>query len=208
MATLILDTETTGPPSYGKGPIDIDKEPRMCALAAGLIDEDGTLIETFYELVKPLGWSAYVRDNCAEAFKINGLSLEILEEQGKPVHDVLDRYASMVARCDGITAFNVAFDQKIIRRERRFIGRHDGYGERPTFCLHYGTLHLGNGNLSERCRKILGIEPVDAHNALADLKMAAQLFAHVLPLTNTDKKTGEIVPVVRFKEQTPSSEAA
>lgn len=208
MATLILDTETTGLPSYGKGPIDIDKEPRMCALAAGLIDEDGTLIETFYELVKPLGWSAYVRDNCAEAFKINGLSLEILEEQGKPVHDVLDRYASMVARCDGITAFNVAFDQKIIRRERRFIGRPDGYGERPTFCLHYGTLHLGNGNLGERCRKILGIEPTDAHNALADLQMAAKLFAHVLPLTKTEKKTGQVVPVVRFKEQVPTTEAA
>ncbi len=201
MPILILDTETTGLPTYGKGPVDPEKEPRMCALAAGLMDDDGNLTETFYELVKPQDWSAYVRENCAEAFKINGLSLEELEKQGKPLADVLDRYADMVSRCDGVTAFNVAFDQKIIRRERRHLGRPDGYGERPTFCLHYGTLHLGNGSLSERCRKVLGIEPVDAHNALADLTMAAQLYRHVRHLTKTDKKTGEVVPVVRFKEQ-------
>ena len=127
--------------------------------------------------------------------------MPMLEDMGRPIDEVLDLYAELVARCDGITAFNVAFDQKIIRRERRFAGRPDGYGERPTFCLHYGTLHLGQGTLSERCRKVLGIEPVDAHNALADIKMAAQLFAHVLPLTKTDKKTGQVVPVVRFKEQ-------
>lgn len=201
---LILDTETTGLPTYGKGPVDVDKEPRMCALAAGLLDGDGKLVESFYALVKPEGWSSYVREHCAEAFAVNGLSLEMLEEQGQPISYALARYADLVARCEGITAFNVAFDQKIIRRERRHLGRPDGYGERPTFCLMYGTQHLATGNLSERCRQLLGIEPADAHNALADLKMAAQLYAHVLPLTKTDKKTGEVVPVVRFKDQTPS----
>lgn len=180
----------------------------MCALAAGLIADDGNLVDTFYALVKPEGWSAHVRENCAEAFAVNKLSLEILEEQGEPLSDVLDRYAALVARCDGITAFNVAFDQKIIRRERRHLGRPDGYGERPTFCLMYGTAHLGNGSLSDRCRKVLGLEPTDAHNALADLTMAAKLFAHVLPLTKTDKKSSEVVPVVRFKDQVASSEAA
>lgn len=202
---VVFDTETTGVPNF-KLAADDPTNPRMASLAAILTDEAGNEVDSFYHLVKPEGWSEHVLDpeNHMGAFRVNGLSMERLWDEGRPLVEVLEAYDAFVDECALIAAYGVHFDQKIVRGEQRRAGRNDRYGERPTFCVQQAATpicqipptakmmaanryHNKTPNLGEAVEIILGEQIADAHDALADTRYTQRIYQQML-------RDGHVVP--------------
>jgi len=133
MKSLIIDTETSGLMNF-KEAADAPGQPRVCSLAALLVDSQHNVISHMNFLIKPIGWTF---DNDCEAAEINGFTHERLMDEGISINDVLDAYNAITDLSDVIVGYNVAFDQKMIRAEYRHACRDDRYGYRPTFDTMY-----------------------------------------------------------------------
>lgn len=190
-AILFYDTETSGLPRWDL-PADDPTQPR-CVDLAGILCKisDGTEIARFESLVKPDGWEI---DEATA--KIHGITTEIALAEGRPILEVLDEFDELVRQAGTMAAFNLRFDEKILRGERRRAGRPDGFGTVPVFCCMKAAMPLckipatkkmrgaGMGgfktpNLGEAVNILLGREHLNAHRAMADTIAAKEIyFAH------------------------------
>lgn len=189
---IVFDTETTGLFRYDRR-ADQDGQPRMCSLAAALLDDSLNEVEHMYDLVQPSNWEfAEVPE---EARRIHGLDAARLKAAGKPVTEVLARFNALIDRCaTGIAGFGVEYDLKMFRAEARRAGQPDRYGERPVFCVMRACTPLckipptnammAGGRktfkmprLAEAHEIIVG-EPMDgAHDALVDVRATVRILA-------------------------------
>ncbi|MCP5018401.1 MAG: 3'-5' exonuclease [Ketobacter sp.] len=188
---LIFDTETTGLFQFkdedgNSVPADADGQPRLLSIATALVNQDGTILDQFYDLVKPEGFEV---DEAGEAFAVNKLSNDILSEKGKPVVDVLEMYDIFLDKCDFVSAFGIGFDQKMVRAEMRRAGRDDRYGYRSTFEIMYkarslaceaGAPHSNPKKLTECFENIMECSFPDAHDAHADLHATIDIYRQLL----------------------------
>ena len=99
--------------------------------------------------------------------------------------------------CTGIAAYNVAFDMKMLRGERRRLNVADRYGYRPDFCILQGSRKLQKfsktPSLGEVVAAFFGELMTDTHKADADCAAAVRVFNHL-------RKAG----VVEWKTRTPT----
>lgn len=184
---LIFDTETTGLPRWDL-PADHASQPRIVDIAGVLCDEHGEVVESYESLVKPEGW---VVD--AGAANIHGITTEIAAAQGKPIAEVMDGFDALHNQATLIVAFNIKFDDKLLRGERRRLGRPDGFGTVPIFCAMRGAaplckiaptskmqkagrLNFKSPKLSEAIQILLKREHVGAHRAMADVMATKELY--------------------------------
>ena len=176
---LVFDCETTGLFDYSK-PADAPGQPRMCSIAAKLINDSGVECGGFYSLIKPDGWDEEVNSKARQAFSVNGLSYERLMDEGRPMVGVLAELVELENNCTGIAAYGIAFDMKMLRGERRRLNINDRYGFRPDFCVlqgsrkhykFYKTPTLGDVHMA-----FFGEELQGAHNALNDLNATVRVF--------------------------------
>ena len=123
------------------------------------------------------------------AFAINKLTYDQLMSEGVPVEEALDEYNALTDSCGGVAAFNVSYDQKVIRGAYRRNGKPDRYGERPTFCIMRGSgdllkqrgVKLGKvPNLGEAVQHLLEREHTGAHTASGDTDAAVELYRLLL----------------------------
>lgn len=173
MNVLFMDVETTGLFNYSKRAHE-DGQPRMCSLAALLVDgETGGEKSVLNVLVKPDGWT-----NDAE--HINGLSMARLEADGIPVGEVLTFFDDMLNRADVVCGFNVDFDLKMHRGECRRDGRPDRYGDVPKVCVMFGAAQAINKQrrikLAAAVEALLDRPHAGAHTAMADCQAARDLY--------------------------------
>lgn len=189
---LIVDCETSGLFDYMKGAHE-EGQPYLASIFAVLLDDSGAAISEMHRLIKPT--DAWGEATLAElkagtgAFAINKLSYDQLMSEGVPVEDVLAEYDAMTDSCGGVAAFNVSYDQKVLRGAYRRAGKPDRYGERPTFCLMRGSsellkrkgIKLGKvPNLGEAVRCLLDREHTGAHTASGDTAAAVELYRLML----------------------------
>jgi DNA polymerase-3 subunit epsilon len=187
---LIYDTETSGLPRYDL-PADDPAQPRLVELVALLCNADGYAIDSYASLVKPEGWT--IEEGAA---KVHGITTEIAREKGRPVLEVLDGFDVLAAKAGLLVAYNLRFDEKILRGERRRAGRPDGFGALPVFCCMKGATPLcripptakmirsgiaerkpfKQPRLEEAVRLLLGREHAGAHRALADAEATRALY--------------------------------
>lgn len=192
---LIFDTETTGVPDFKK-PADDPSQPRLCSVAACLVNGDGEIVDEFYSLVNPKGWSEETIARAADAFAINGLTMERLRDEGDSIDAILGRLRWLQERSEGVATYGITFDTKMVRSERRRLGLEDHYGSRPTFCVQRAAVNLckipptekmmASGrkwfktpNLTEAVSILLGETLEGAHDALADTKATVKLFNYM-----------------------------
>lgn len=183
---IMFDTETSDLVDF-KLPADHPAQPNMAELAAILFDDDGHEIESWSALIKPNGWVMG-----AKASEINRITDAMLVN-GIPVTEALDRFDAMVARASAQIAFNIRYDDKIIRGARRRHGRPDGFGTVPVFCcmkastpicklpptpkmVAKGMTQFKTPNLGEAVKIILEREHTGAHRALDDVRATAQIY--------------------------------
>jgi DNA polymerase III epsilon subunit-like protein len=145
-----------------------------------------------YMLIRPTeAWGERAMAELKEGlggFAVNKLTYDELMG-GTPVEEALAEYDRLTDACDGISAFNCGYDQKLIRGAYRRAGRPDRYGERPTFCTMRGSgallkqrgIKLGKvPNLEEAVRHLLQREHGGAHKVVADAMAAADLYRLLL----------------------------
>lgn len=109
---LPFDTETTGFPVYSEQS-DKECQPHLVELGALLVDEaTREVLETLDVIIKPNGWSW---DESCEAFKKHGITYEQAMDEGVSEQEATERFMAMYSKCRVRTAFNVSFDNRIIR---------------------------------------------------------------------------------------------
>ena len=189
MNIVFFDTETQGIPRWDL-PADHESQPHIVDLGAILCDETGTELDRFESIVRPDGWT--VPEGAA---KVHGITTEIALAQGRPIIEVLDGFDALLARAGLLVAFNIKFDDKLLRGARRRNGRPDGFGTIPVFCCMRGAEPLckiertakmkkagfGAGKfktpkLSEAVKILLGREHEGAHRAMADTLATKDLY--------------------------------
>lgn len=125
---LFCDTETTGKLDF-KLDLLHPSQPRLVQLAAwlGRWDEDTqsvSHVESMNCIVQPDGWRIP-----EEATRIHGISTERAHAFGLPLHEVLDRFASLIEQADEsmaigrFIAHNTAFDIRVMLGEMARSGR-------------------------------------------------------------------------------------
>lgn len=169
----IFDTETSGLFDYSK-PADAAGQPRLASIAMLAADADLNLLAATFVLVRPDGW-----EMSAEAEAVNGLSQQLLNENGVPVKEVLWRYAAEIERGAIMVGHNVQYDTKIMRGELRRAGMPDFYERTQTICTMRSLTDVlripkpsGRGfkwpRLEEALMQVLGRSHSGAHGALHD----------------------------------------
>lgn len=173
---LFYDTETSGMPSWDL-PADHPAQPRCVELAAILCDPRGVEIERIDMLVKPDGWS--IEDSVAE---IHGITTDLALEEGRPIAEVLDAFDRLSRQAGTLATYNLRFDEKVIRGERRRLGRPDGFGQTPVFCCMKGARKICKmpkgkpPKLGEAVKILLGREHTGAHRGIDDAIAARDIY--------------------------------
>lgn len=209
---IVIDTETTGLfrhhnilPDGTKVTARSDEpgQPRMCAYAHVLLDDDFTVEAEYSQLVLPIGWKNKDDSPMLEmpqgAFEVHGLSMAYLTEHGEPVRHALDRYEAAIKAGRTLIGYNQQHDGRQIRAELRHAGRDDLFEQTPNICAmrsineNYREPDLPNGKRGKcKVKKLNGLggfpRLIDAaahfgidypedrrHSALEDARVTAEL---------------------------------
>lgn len=184
---LVFDTETTGIFDF-KQSATAEGQPRMVAIAGGMVNEDGSRAHWMEAIIRPDRWS--VPDDVA---KLNGITTDRAIAEGRPIDQVMDQFMQLYDACRLFSCYGVAFDSKVLRAELRRLGRPDRYGHRPDFCMQVPATRLCNlppsekmmaagrktaktPKLAEAVKLLLGRDHENAHGVLADAEAAADLY--------------------------------
>ncbi len=179
----VIDTETSGLFDFSK-PADAEGQPRLASLAIIVLDENLALVREINLFVKPNGWEMN-----AEAGAVNGLTMEILNAEGKQVTEVLTAYTDLIDEGCIVAAFNAQFDTKMLRGELRRAGLDDRFEKTPNICVMRAASPVckvpkktGAGykfpKLGEACA-FFKIEQPAAHSALGDARSAVSILQHL-----------------------------
>lgn len=172
---IILDTETNALPDWSL-PAEDPRNPRLAELAFILATESLDIEARYQAYVRPDQWE--MSDGATEA---NGLTMKLLEEHGRPIGEVLDRYV------DGLqgrvaVAFDARFDLKIMRGELRRAGRPDLFEQTPNVCVMQAlrrTVNPSNkkgGGTLAACMKYFDLPYEGQLGAVRDSHAAYLLF--------------------------------
>lgn len=184
MPYVIFDTETTGLPDW-KLPADHPDQPRLASAAFLLADDDFNVTEEFYSLVKPDGWQM-----SEEAMRVTGITMEKLNDEGRPVRELLDFYAAAIDAGRISCAHNHQFDGKMMRGELRRAGMNDKFEQTPTICTMRSMTNIckippkGNRGgykwptLSEAL-VFIHAENLGDHSAINDARGVAELLRYL-----------------------------
>jgi DNA polymerase-3 subunit epsilon len=162
-------------------------QPRVCALAASLTNEEGEIIDEMDVLIKPDGW---VIEPGAAA--INGLTVERCEVEGIPMNWALERFNEMKAQCQTRIAANVSFDKQMMFIEAHRHGiPHDSEGKEELCVLNlatpYAKVPYAGGKkgfkrpkLTEAYKAIIGEDMPNAHSAMGDVRACQAIYFEIM----------------------------
>jgi DNA polymerase III subunit alpha len=185
---LIFDTETTGLPKRWDAPItDTDNWPRCTQIAWQLHDQFGNCLEHKDFLVRPDGF-----DIPFDAEKVHGISTQLAEQKGKPLHDVLEQFNEVLEKTKFVVGQNVGFDINIVGAEFVRLNIENKLQELPV--LDTCTEHTANlckipggrygkfklPTLTELHEFLFNQPFAEAHNATADVEATARCFFELI----------------------------
>ena len=181
MKYVFFDTETTGLPKDYKAPASaLYNWPRMIQLSWITAEEDGNIINENDHFIYPCGFLIP-----AEASQLNGITMDIAEDKGEPLMDVLSSFMCDVDSSSFVVGHNVSFDIHVVGAELIRCGRRDTLFAKPSICTMQSTIDFcaipGNygyryPKLQELYKKLFGDEFKDAHNALSDIRATLKCY--------------------------------
>lgn len=194
-----FDTETTSLPLW-KEPSEHPGQPHLVEIAAVLVDtERRQEIVAYTRLVRPEGWTIP-----AETAAIHGIMTERALAEGDPESDVTERFLAMADEANGLAAFNVDFDLRIMRIAMLRFGMTKTEcdvwkaRQRPLCLMRActpvckipptdkvmaaGRRAFKNPTLAEACDALLGEKLADAHSALVDVRATVRLWCKLQDL--------------------------
>lgn len=216
---LVFDTETTGLPRDKNASLtDFANWPRVVQLAWQLHGPKGELLEAGNHIVYPDAFT--IPFNAA---KVHGITTEIAKEKGKPVKDVLNMFAEVVAKSNYLAGHNTDFDLSVLGSEflrNGMINPMEGKAALDT-CSEatagYCELPGGRGGkfkyptLTELHQKLFDEGFGDAHNAAADVEATTRCFLELMRIgvfpTDNFLLTAEFFTEFRKANPTPFKSA-
>lgn len=180
---LVFDTESNDMLNF-KLDADHPDQARIVQIAAMLVDADLHPIpeRSMSMIIKPDGWKI-----APGAQKAHGISLERCHDEGVLIAEAIEAFDSLVEECETLVAFNIRWDNKFIRGERRRLKRPDKFGLKREFdamrastdiCQIPATVAMkraGRGksfktpNLTQAHTILCGAAFEGAHDAMADV---------------------------------------
>jgi len=189
---LFFDTETTG--------IDCRKD-RIVEIAWVLCTSDGKIVREETRMIRPDGFS--IPD---EAARIHGITTEIALEEGSDLSSVLQEFMKDFSGAGLVVGHNVSFDLSLTEEEcRRSQIECSVLRDSSQFCTMRGLKDFCKippvgpypdykfPKLSEAFLAVMGVDMIDAHDALVDTEACKELF-----FTALEKD------IIRFDEGYPS----
>ena len=203
MGTItFFDTETTGLVEH-RASYDDPRQPWPVSIAA--IDWcDGKIVREYKTLVRlPPGTVIHPK-----AQEVHGISFEQTQEEGMPIGEVLDLFTSSAHASDYHAAYNLPFDDKVMRalahRVNPSIAPEDVtgylYGSSKAMCVMELTRTLlripsssgfgfRNIKLGQAYKRVCKKDLIGAHDAMADTRAAMEIFVDLLKITDERKKS-------------------
>ena len=190
-AFLVFDVETNDIPDF-RLPADHPQNARIIQIGAVLLDADFNELAALDHLIYPDGW--VIKPG---AQKAHGISLERCRDEGLPIRSVITSLDTMAdhleAHAGTLVAYNIRFDNKMARGERRRLGRRDRFGTTLEFdpmlaaspicrmspterMLRAGFTKFKNPKLEEAHRILCGCEMSGAHDALSDVRATVNVM--------------------------------
>jgi len=183
MKVLVFDTETTGLPVQGEDPLSI-VQPWPVQLGVVMLGDNFEIIKTVNTLVKvPRGAPFHEK-----AVEVHGITPALCQAEGRPIKEVLAEFRELCEEADLITAYNLAFDEKVMRQTSMRIDPED-YSQRPIFPDNTQTMCIMKRaevmlnrpvRLSGAYYTFLRKKIEDAHDAFADTLAAAEVLKAML----------------------------
>ena len=191
---LVYDTETTGL-VHSDLAADHGLQPHLVQLGLVLVTDTGQEVASAELMVKPDGYS--IPEGAA---KIHGITTAIATECGVPLATVLSVFTQLRANAKELVAFNMDFDDLVIRSAISRLGRkpsHPGPALRtccmraamPIMKLPPTAKMMAAGydkykppNLKEAHRFFCGEDFVKAHSALADARACLRIHFAMLKM--------------------------
>lgn len=181
MSIAIFDTETSDMLKFNLA-ADAPGQARIVQIGVILADMEFNPIREYEAIIKPDGWTVQTG-----AFNVHGISTEHALAYGRPAAEVLPEVDAIMLEARAIGAFNIRFDNKFLRGERRRLGRPDLFGHWPEVdAMHISTpvcqipptvkmikagrKNFKTPNLGEAFSMLTGNPFEKAHNALEDCR--------------------------------------
>lgn len=180
---LFLDCESNGL-LLADVPRHDNRQPHAVQLAMLLTDNNFNEVGLFHSYIKPDGWS--ITD---ETTQHHGITTGMCETLGMPIKMALTVFSNFCYRADEIVIYNKGFDDELIKAEYVRAGReHYMYEEKVRCCMRPCTdvLKLPNprgysgykwAKLEEAYAHFFGVEHENAHDAVADVRATAKVYA-------------------------------
>ncbi|MEZ4878518.1 MAG: exonuclease domain-containing protein [Flavobacterium sp.] len=178
---LFFDTETTGLPKDWKAPISkLDNWPRLVQIAWKVYDNNGKLIESKSDIIKPENFEIP-----HEASQVHGITTSLANDIGKDLNEVLESFMHYVKQSNTIIAHNLSFDEKVIASELYRLNILNPFKNKERICTMEKSTNIckieGNfgykwPKLQELHQYLFGEEFEEAHNAEIDIKATADCF--------------------------------
>lgn len=184
---LFNDTETNKLLDFKRDLMEPDQA-RICELAAILTDEEGNVQEELNCLIKPDGWAME-----EEASSINGITMEMLEKDGVPIREAMEKFLSMKARAKTRISHNISYDKRMLARETLLLGLEHNSEGMETFCtmtaskpicqlpptnkmMAAGFKSFKSPKLQEAYQHFYGKEFEGAHRAMDDTRACMAIY--------------------------------
>lgn len=193
---LVYDVETTGIPIWST-PSDDPAQPRVIELAAELVDTDTRKVLTSMDfIIKPDGWTIP-----EEIEILTGITNEMAELVGVPMHMVLPMFVAMWTLADQRVGHNESFDMRMIRielmRHAKLGAMADDWKAGEAFCTQVKSTKIINlpptakmlaakrntpksPNLGEAFAFFAEKPLVDAHRAAVDVMACRTVYFGIL----------------------------
>lgn len=215
---VVYDTESSDMLNF-KLDADHPDQARIVQIAVALVSAEFEIIETAARIIKPDGWVI-----APGAEKAHGISLERCHDEGVAIAEAIEEFDAYCDRGEVLAAFNIRWDNKFVRGERRRLGREDRFGVMREFDVMHAAKPIcnipatarmkrygkGGGvktpNLGEAVRILCGYELEGAHDALVDVKGTVDVM-RVLHKEHGVDVTGEFPKSYAEKPQ-PAAPAA
>ncbi len=187
---LVFDTETTGLPIDKRAPLtDFNNWPRVVQLAWQLHDEQGRLIESGNDIIRPDGFTIPYN-----ATKVHGITTEFALKNGSPLTEVLSKFRKTIEKADYLSGHNLDFDLSALGCEYLRCEMEADWINHPVLdtctetTARFCELPGGKGGkfklptLNELYVKLFHESFRNAHNAGADVEATARCFFELVRL--------------------------
>ncbi|MBY5957871.1 hypothetical protein KUV50_07005 [Membranicola marinus] len=110
---LLFDTSAAGKPkSYKKPYTDTFNWPRMIHISWLAYDDEGNLVEDENHLIKN-----HALEIPEKSLRLHKLDLNQIEEEGKDIEEVLNKFKTVVDKAEYIFSFNLNYNENVVGAE-------------------------------------------------------------------------------------------